>query len=136
VAVVGLVNRSQVLWLLGYPDAALVDAERALKAAREIGHAATLLYALSYLPTTYVECGNYATAKAVADEGGKLASEKGAPFWGAQGMLNQGSILALTGQTSEAVQMLTDGLAASRHTGSILHEAPHLMMLGAALTKR
>jgi predicted ATPase len=129
VAVVGLVNRSQVLWLLGYPDAALADAERALKAAREIGHAATLLYALSYVPNAYVEYGNYATAKAVADEGGKLASEKGALFWGALGMLNQGSILGLTGQTSEAVQMLTDGLAASRQTGSMLHEAAYLALL-------
>ena len=50
VAVVGLMIRCQVLWLLGYPDAALADAERALKKAREIGHAATLLYALSYIP--------------------------------------------------------------------------------------
>ena len=33
------------LWLLGYPEAALADAEHALKDAREIGHAATLMYA-------------------------------------------------------------------------------------------
>ena len=34
-------------WLLGYPEAALADAEHALKDAREIGHAATLMYALA-----------------------------------------------------------------------------------------
>ena len=119
--------------MLGYPDAALADAERALKAAREIGHAATLLYALSFVPTIYVECGNYATAKAVADEGCKLASEKSALFWGAQGMLNQGSILLLTGQTTEAVQMLTDGLADSRQARSIMmFEAAHLAFLARA----
>ena len=33
--------RSLALWLLGYPEAALADAERALKHAREIGQAAT-----------------------------------------------------------------------------------------------
>ena len=38
--------RSLALWLLGYPEAALADAEHALKHAREIGHAATLMYAL------------------------------------------------------------------------------------------
>jgi predicted ATPase len=36
--------RSLGLWLLGYPDAALADANHALKDAREIGQAATLMY--------------------------------------------------------------------------------------------
>ena len=34
--------RSLVLWMLGYPAAALADTEHALKDAREIGHAASL----------------------------------------------------------------------------------------------
>ena len=42
-----LAARSFVLWMLGYPEAALVDAEQALKEARESGHAATLMNALS-----------------------------------------------------------------------------------------
>ena len=40
-----LTFRSWALWLLGYPDAALADAEHALKHAREIGQAGTLMYA-------------------------------------------------------------------------------------------
>ena len=39
---VNFIYRSCALWLLGYPEAALADADRALKDAREIGHAATL----------------------------------------------------------------------------------------------
>ena len=39
--------RSLALWMLGYPDAALADADHALKDAREIGQAATLMYALT-----------------------------------------------------------------------------------------
>ena len=42
--------RSVALWVLGYPETALVDAERTLKDAREIGQAATLMYALSIVP--------------------------------------------------------------------------------------
>ena len=42
--------RSLALWVLGYPEAALADAEHALKDAREIGHAATLMYALIHTP--------------------------------------------------------------------------------------
>ena len=38
--------RSGCLWLLGYPAASRNDAERAVKNAREIGHATTLMYAL------------------------------------------------------------------------------------------
>jgi hypothetical protein len=45
VAILGF--RSLALWLLGYPDAALGDADCALKDAREIGHAATWMYALN-----------------------------------------------------------------------------------------
>ncbi len=46
VGVAILSYRSQALWLLGYPEAALGDAEHALSSAREIDHAATLMYAL------------------------------------------------------------------------------------------
>ncbi len=38
--------RSWAWWMLGYPAAALVDADRALEDAREIGQAATLMFAL------------------------------------------------------------------------------------------
>ena len=44
VGVAILSYRSLALWLLGYPEAALADADRALKDAREIGQAATLMY--------------------------------------------------------------------------------------------
>ena len=45
--VAGLINGAFALWSLGYPDAALDDADKAVKNAREIGQAATLMYALS-----------------------------------------------------------------------------------------
>ena len=54
--------RSLALWLLGYPEAALADAEHALKDAREIGQAATLMYALDHVIVTHILCGNYAAA--------------------------------------------------------------------------
>ena len=41
-----LCYRSLALWMLGYPEAALADADRALNDAREIGQAATLMFAL------------------------------------------------------------------------------------------
>ena len=77
--------RSLALWLLGYPEAALADADDALKDAREIGQAATLMYALFLASLRMPFCGNYATAKALSDELVALADEKGASFWKAHG---------------------------------------------------
>jgi len=66
--VAALSYRSRALWLLGYPDAALAGSDQTISNAREIGQAATLMYALGNVPFTYFECGNYAKAMAVVDE--------------------------------------------------------------------
>ena len=44
--------RSLALWLLGYPEAALRDADDALKNAREMGQAATLMLRFRRMPDT------------------------------------------------------------------------------------
>ena len=76
--------RSLALWCLGYPEAALLDADYAVKDVREINQAASLMYALFRTSFAHVLCGNYATAKALSDELVALADEKGALFWKAQ----------------------------------------------------
>jgi len=110
--------RSLALWLLGYPEAALRDADDALKNAREIGQAATLMHALSLASWTLGWRRNYAAANALADELIALADEKGALFWKSVGMKNQGYLLALTGTGSNVVQMINSGITAARSTGS------------------
>ena len=93
VAILGF--RSLALWLLGYPDAALADADCALNDAREIGHAATLMYALNHAAMlTHIHCGNYEAAKAELEELVALADEKGAPFWKALGTINKGCAIS------------------------------------------
>jgi class 3 adenylate cyclase/predicted ATPase len=121
VGVVILSLRSWALWSLGYPEAALTDAEHALKDAREVGQAATLMYALSFTLWTNILCGNYATAAAQAQELAALAEEKDAMFWKALGMMDQGCVLALTGKASDAVRMITSGITAWWSTGSTLN---------------
>jgi predicted ATPase len=118
VGVVILSVRSCALWLLGYPEAAVADIRRALKSAREIGQAAALMYALSNTTGPLFDSGDYAAANAHSKELVALADEKGAPFWKAWGMIGQGILLALTGEASKAVQMITSGMAARRSTGA------------------
>ncbi|MFY9840769.1 MAG: hypothetical protein WAK55_30735, partial [Xanthobacteraceae bacterium] len=112
------IYRSRALWMLGHPEAALADAERALKYARELGQAATLMLALCFTSLTYSLSGNYSAANARLDENRVLANEKGAALWKAFGMLSQGCVLALTSKSSDAVQTITAGLAEFRATGS------------------
>ena len=123
--------RSWALWLLGYPEAALADADRAISDAREIGQAATLMYALSHT-FTYFECGNYAKAEAVLDELVALADEKGSLFWKAAGMTNRGCVLALTGKAADAVHKITSGITASRSTGATAWIPSYLSYLARA----
>ena len=77
--VVVLSYRSWSLWLLGYPEAALRDADDALRNAREMGQAATLMYALGVTAVPYTLCGNRAAAAAQAQELVALAEEKRFP---------------------------------------------------------
>ncbi len=117
-AVVILAMRSWALWSLGYPEAALGDSDDALRNAREIGQAATLMYALFHASIPYTLCGNRAAAAAQAQELVALAEEKGSLFWKAHGMMSQGCVLALTGRASDATEMLISGIAAYRTTGA------------------
>ena len=54
-----LVVRSIALWMLGYPEAALADADVRSRSARAIGHTASLMYALALADLTHMLCGNY-----------------------------------------------------------------------------
>ena len=124
--------RLDVLWALGYPDAALADAECVVKDAREIGQAATLMFALSHTMLIHIHCGNYAAATAQADELVVMADQKGSLFWKAFGMLGRGWLFAVAGKPSDAVQMITSGIAVLRSTGSTFSTPLYLSYLARA----
>ena len=112
--------RSLALWMLGYPQAALADTNRALKLARELGQAATLMFAVTVTSGAHICCGNYAAANAQLNELFAVADEKGALFWKAYGMVHQGWLYALTRNASNAVDMITWGITAYRSTAATL----------------
>jgi predicted ATPase len=124
--------RASARWLLGYPEAALADAEHALREAREIGQAATLMLALAVPSYTLILCRAYDEAGARIDELVVLADEKGALFRKAEGMNLKGSLLASIGKSSDAVQMITCGITAIRSTGATTWIPLHLSYLARA----
>ena len=96
--------RSGCLWILGYPAASRNDAERAVNEAREIGHAATLMYALWWASWTHMLNGTYAVAQSRLDELAALADEKDANlFWKATATVQRGCVFALTSNPTGAV---------------------------------
>ena len=127
-----LCHRSWALFCLGYPEAALADAQNAYKDAREIGHAATLMHALAYASFIHIQCGNYLKANALVDGLVALADEKGALFWKAIGMTHQGWLFARTGKTSDAVHMITSGLKVWRSTKATVWVPLYLSYLARA----
>ena len=113
-----LAFRSHVLWYLGFPEAALADAEVALRDAREIDYAITLMSALNIAVWTHILRRDYATAKALLAELASLADEKGAAWFKAIGMLARSLVSAMTKEGADNVGMIASAWDACLSTGA------------------
>jgi predicted ATPase len=129
-----LLYRSTALGMLGYPEAGLADADHAIKEAREIDQAVSLMAGLAITSMSHMHCGNYATANAQIDEVVKLAGEKGTLFWKVGATLVRGSLLAVTGKAADAVRTITSGLREYRATGATVWMPTYLSYLAIAHT--
>ncbi len=128
--------RSWTLWMLGYPTAAVTDADRAVTDAREMGHAATLLLALLWSSLAKMFCGDYSAANALGEELFALADENGSLTWKMAGMHMQGCLSVLIGKATCAIQTITSGLAVNRSMGSTVLEPQLLSFLARAHAER
>ena len=129
VRVITMCYRSWALWLLGYPNHAVADADQAVRNAREISQAATLMAALCFASLPHVFSGRYLAADALLDEVVALADQKGSLVWKAFGMMNQGYVQSQTGRTWDAIHTITAGIAAWRSTGSTVFAPSSLSYL-------
>ena len=124
--------RALAAWMLGYPDAALADAEHALKDAHEIDHAATSMFALSHTSLAFIHSGNRDAARALTNELIALAEEIGSLYWKSYGALLQGALFALKGDASGAVATATPAIRAVRSTGATAYAPWYLSYLARA----
>jgi predicted ATPase len=120
------------VWLLGYPDHARTDMEGSLTNAREMDHAATLMYAGFCAVGLQIYWGNYQHANSLDDELTTLAEQTDAPFWKAAGKALRGCISSSTGNHSVAIDVLTAGIAAWRSTGARHFMTMYLSFLASA----
>jgi predicted ATPase len=120
IRVAALCYRSWIRWMLGYPEAALADAKRAVAEAREVGQGVPLMYSLYFTSYALIHCGEYEAANIQLDELIPLATEKNAAQWRGGGMMHRGCIQALTGKPSDAMTMIPAGIGAWESSGSVV----------------
>jgi class 3 adenylate cyclase/predicted ATPase len=132
VRVITMCYRSWALWLLGYPNLAVADADQAVRNAREISQAATLMSALCFASLPHVFSGRYLAADALLDEVVALADQKGSLVWKAFAMMNQGYVQSQTGRAWDAIHTITAGIAAWRSTGSTVFAPSSLSYLASS----
>jgi predicted ATPase len=82
-----------------------------------------------------IYCGQYGRAKAQVDEAIALANEKGSLIWKALGKTGRGCVLALVGEASDAVQIISSGLAACRSMEATMFAPFFLLHLAIAHAK-
>jgi predicted ATPase len=74
---------------------------------------------LNYSIVIHFLCGDYAATEALANELFTLADEQeSSAMWKPAGLLYRGWSFAVNGRTSEAIQLITSGLAAYRSSGA------------------
>ena len=130
VRVATLAYRSLASWMLGYPKSALADANQAIKEAREIGHAVSLIFGLAQAASCRIYRRDYESAEAIINELISLADEKNSLFWKIGGRGGRGWLLAITGKSSDAVEVLASAIADWRSLGA-RHSVPILLACNA-----
>jgi predicted ATPase len=129
VRVSALAWRAFALWALGDTAAAQADIDRAMDDARSIGHAATLMFALSHACLTLLHAGQGGAAAPLIQELVRLGDEKGTLYWKAYGQLLLGWLIALEGKAADAVGTIEAGIAAMRSTGATGYAPWYLTIL-------
>ena len=132
IGVATLAYRSLVLCRLGYPESALADADEALKRARDLGQAGTLLYAVFVGTLSEIHCGRFRVAEARVEELSGLSEKYGLPFWRGFGELLRGCIFVATDRGDYATQLIGSGLSAVAATRMTLFSPFGLMWLARA----
>jgi predicted ATPase len=90
------------------------------------------MFALSHVPRTYLLVGEYARARTALNELSALADEKGTAQWRRLEILVRGLLLALHGESTDAIHMLTLGIAAWRSAGARVFVPLYLSRLAGA----
>ena len=129
------VGAAMALWLLGYPDQALVCLHDALALVHELSHPFSLAFARSYAAMVFQFRRDMSAVHEHAEAAAALSTEQSFPYWAAMGTSFRGWALAMQGQGEEGVVQVRQGIAAWQATGATLH-VPYFCALLAEVCDR
>ena len=123
----------RALWHGGYPDQAAEAADRAVRHAREFGHAHTVAHTLWHAATVALFARELAEVGRLAEESAAISARHGFPAFSALSEIFLGWAAARQGRGSDGNVRMRVGLAAYTATGSRLAEPLHLGLIAEGL---
>jgi len=118
------------LWLLGYPDQALVQSQCLRDLIPIFSHPTSLAYAHCFLAVSDCLRGDARDARYDTEEAIRLGQSYGLPSWVAMATALRGWALVEHGQTEEGLAQLREGITVWRARG-FAHLAPLFLALQA-----
>ncbi|CAN7323247.1 AAA family ATPase [Cupriavidus necator] len=123
------------LWLLGYPDQALVRSQEMLALARTLSHPPDSANALTFAAMLRLYRGETQPMHELVEALLALATEHDFPFWLTSGTILSGWVLVAQGRTVEGIEKMQQGLSAYRATGAGIWQTHFLALLAEAYGK-
>jgi class 3 adenylate cyclase/predicted ATPase len=106
------------LWLLGYPEQALLRATEAVTLAEKLSHPVSVAFARCYLAVIRNSCGQYAEAVADARAAKAISNLHQLALWLSVGTMMEGWARFELGEWHEGIALLQQGVAAWQRTGA------------------
>jgi predicted ATPase/class 3 adenylate cyclase len=125
----------QSLWLLGYPDQAVVSSQAALDLAQQLAHPYNLTLALSFAAVLHHLRREVSLTQTHAEAVMTIATDQALPLHLSQVMPLRGWTLAESGQGEEGIAQIHQGLAAYQATGATRDRPYYLALLAEASAK-
>lgn len=127
-AVASQCHAAWALWFLGQPDQALERIEQALSLARELGEPHGLAHTLFFAAILHQLRRENRMARQRSEAAMVIANEHGLALYQATSTVARGWALIEQSQNEEAIELIRQGLAAHRATGTELLR-PHFLAL-------
>jgi predicted ATPase len=123
---------SLVLWLLGYPEQAMQQAQKALSLAQALSHPFSLAFALDQVAVIHLLRGEWLAVQERAQAIITIAATQGFALWMAHATLLQGRALVAQGQIASGLAQMHQGVAAMHATGQMQGKVMTLSLLAEA----
>jgi DNA-binding winged helix-turn-helix (wHTH) protein/predicted ATPase len=119
-----------MLWLLGYPEQALAEMDKALALARTLAVPLIEVSVLSHAAVVHQFRREVERTRERAEAAVKLATKHGFSLWGAHAAMLHGWALAMQGNTADGIAQIRGGLEVWRTNEQRLGQPYLLALLG------